>query len=95
MADQQTREQQRLTREGMARHLAELDAEINRLNARADLAQDNERRDYEERVARLRARHTDLNDRMHRMEEESAMDWEAFSSDLQVAWNELRQGFQR
>jgi hypothetical protein len=94
MADQQTREQQRLTREGMARHLAELDAEINRLNALADQAQGDEKRDYEERVARLRARHIDLNNRMHRMEE-SAMDWEAFSSDLQQAWNELRQAFQR
>ncbi len=95
MADQQTREQQRLTREGMARHLAELHAEINRLNAMADQAQGDAKRDYAERVARLRARHTDLNDRMHRMNEESAMDWEAFSSDLQQAWNELRQGFQR
>lgn len=89
MTNHETGEQQQLPHEGAARQLAELEAEIDRLNTTADQAQGEEQQSYHDRLTRLRTQHDDLKDRLHQVRRESKLDWETFSADLRQAWQDL------
>ncbi len=90
MAELSMDRQQRLYRERLSRGLAELNAEIARTEQWVKLAQEQERRVYDQRLSELYAMRTNARDQLYRVEHETELDWEMFSADIIEAWQNLQ-----
>lgn len=70
--------------------LRESDAEIERLNAKADSARADARIEYEKKITELRARQETLNKQIASLQEAGEDAWQDLVTGAETAWTELR-----